>query len=401
MAVAATDHNDALASFSCYGATSVDLAAPGVDILSTLPGNSYGYLSGTSMATPHVSGALGLVFGRFPAIGGADAKSLLLNFADPIPALDGVVLTGGRLNVFMPIAEPDSIAPGRITDLAVVEAGSNWLELTWTAPGDDDYTGAASRYDVRWSTSPITDANWDAATPANGAPDPGDAGTMETFRLSGLDFSTNYYVAVKAMDEFGNPSPASNAPSATTLGAPDVAVAPASLSAALLTGGTDYQTLTLSNVGAGTLDYTIPTPTLLGAPAIQKAYEEVLKGLDPRLGDPVTEAAGGPDAFGYRWVDSNDPMGPVFAWEDISTIGNVAMSTGDDASAGPFPHLVPVHVLRGRPHRVQRLLQRLHQPDQQLDGLRQPAAAQHGRAAVPGRPVLGRPGRVRRHRLLV
>ncbi len=341
VAVAATDHNDALASFSSYGATTVDLAAPGVDILSTFPGNSYGYLSGTSMATPHVSGALGLIFGRFPTIAAADAKSLLLNFTDPIPALDGRVLTGGRLNAFMPIADPDSTAPGMITDLAVTMAGSNWLDLSWTAPGDDDYTGTAARYDIRYSTGPITDANWDAATPVNGEPDPGPVGTLESFRLTGLAFSTNYYVAVKALDEFGNDSPASNSPLGTTLGAPDVAVAPTSLSAALLTGDSAFQTLTLSNVGEGTLDFIIPTPTLLGAPTVQKAYEEVLKGSDPRVGDPVLDAAGGPDTFGYRWVDSNDPMGPVFAWEDISGIGNVAMSSGDDSNVGPFPLSFP------------------------------------------------------------
>ncbi|MBE0565955.1 MAG: choice-of-anchor D domain-containing protein [Krumholzibacteria bacterium] len=347
VAVAATDHNDALASFSSYGATTVDLAAPGVDILSTLPGNSYGYLSGTSMATPHVSGALGLIFGRFPAIGGADAKSLMLNFVDPVPALAGRVLTGGRLNAFMPIAEPDSIAPGQVTDLAVTTAGSNWLELGWTAPGDDDYTGEASRYDIRYSASPITDANWDAASQVNGEPDPGVAGTPETFRLAGLDFNTGYYVAVKAMDEFGNASPASNSPLGTTLGAPDVAVAPSSLSAALLTGDLAYQTLTLSNVGEGTLDFVVPTPMLLGAPTVQKAYEEVIKGADPRSGDPVAAGAGGPDTFGYRWVDSNDAMGPVFAWEDISGYGNVALTTGDDTNVGPFPLSFPFRFYGG------------------------------------------------------
>jgi subtilisin family serine protease len=341
VAVAATDRNDDLASFSSYGATSVDLAAPGVDILSTLPGNSYGFLSGTSMATPHVSGALGLIFGRFPAIGGADAKSLLLNFADPVPDLSGVVLTGGRLNAFMPIAEPDSIAPGRVTDLAVTNAGSNWLELRWTAPGDDEYTGSPSRYDIRWSAAPITDANWDTATQVNGEPDPGDAGAPEVFVLKGLDFNTVAYVAVKAMDEFGNASPASNSPMGTTLGIPDVAVAPTSLSAALLTGDTAHQVLALSNVGEGTLDFVIPVPTLIGAPTVQKTWEEVLKGEDPRIGDPVAEDAGGPDSFGYRWVDSNDPMGPVFAWQDISAIGNVAMSTGDDTNVGPFPLSFP------------------------------------------------------------
>ena len=337
VSVAATDHNDALASFSSYGATTVDLAAPGVDIMSTFPGNNYGLLSGTSMATPHVSGALGLIFGRFPAIGGADAKSLLLNFVDPVAGLEGVVLTGGRLNAFMPIAEPDSIAPGMITDVTVVTAGSNWLDLQWTAPGDDGYTGEASRYEVRWAASPIDDGNWDAATRVNGAPDPGGAGTLESMRLEGLDFTTTYYVAVRAMDEFGNASPASNSPAGTTLGAPDVAAVPTSLAAALLTGDVTYESVSLSNVGQGTLDFEIPTPTLLGAPTVQKAYEEVAKGDDPRIGQPVADGAGGPDAFGYRWVDSNDPMGPVFAWEDISGYGNVAMSSGDDVNNGPYP----------------------------------------------------------------
>jgi len=337
VAVAATDHNDALAGFSSYGTTSVDLAAPGVDILSCQPGSSYAQLSGTSMATPHVAGALGLVFGRFPAIGAADAKSLVLNFADPIPELDGVVLTGGRLNAFMPIADPDDTPPAQITDLAIAMTGSNWIDIRWTAVGDDDFTGTASRYDVRYATFPIDEANWDTAVPVNGAPDPREPGLTESMRVDGLDFSSTYYMGVKAVDEFGNAGPASNSPAGSTLGAPDIAVAPTSLGEALLTGDTAAQTLTLSNVGAGTLDYVIPTPYLVGAPTIMKAYEEVSKGGDYRVGDPVAIDAGGPDTFGYRWVDSNDPMGPAFAWEDISGFGNVALDTGDDVNVGPFP----------------------------------------------------------------
>jgi uncharacterized repeat protein (TIGR01451 family) len=98
IAVAATDNNDALASFSNYGANSAHLGAPGVLIYSTIMGGLYDYWSGTSMASPHVSGAAALVLSRC-ALDTAALKENLLNNADPIPALSGVTMTGRRLNV--------------------------------------------------------------------------------------------------------------------------------------------------------------------------------------------------------------------------------------------------------------------------------------------------------------
>jgi subtilisin family serine protease len=98
VAVAATDYRDALASFSNFGATSVDLAAPGVNIPSTLPGNTYGSYSGTSMATPHVAGVAALLKGRNLALDDAQIKGRLLNTVDKKTALQGKVVTGGRLN---------------------------------------------------------------------------------------------------------------------------------------------------------------------------------------------------------------------------------------------------------------------------------------------------------------
>ena len=98
--VAATDQDDALASFSNYGAASVDLAAPGVNIGSSVPGPDWVYASGTSMATPHVSGAAALVWSRFPSANVAGVRAALLQSVDPKPALSGKTVTGGRLNAY-------------------------------------------------------------------------------------------------------------------------------------------------------------------------------------------------------------------------------------------------------------------------------------------------------------
>jgi serine protease len=99
ISVAATDHNDELARFSNYGATKVDLAAPGVDIISTVPNGRYSSMSGTSMATPHVAGAAGLIASEFPGISNDQLRARLLLTVDEKPQLEGKVVTDGRLNV--------------------------------------------------------------------------------------------------------------------------------------------------------------------------------------------------------------------------------------------------------------------------------------------------------------
>jgi subtilisin family serine protease len=135
ISVAATDRNDLLASFSNYGTTSVDLAAPGVDIVSTSPGASYRTLSGTSMATPHVSGAAAMLFMRASGLGYAAAKSALLTTVDPIASLAGKVATGGRLNLARALSSVGLIVRGVTPGAgAIVTAAPTSFSIEFAEP---------------------------------------------------------------------------------------------------------------------------------------------------------------------------------------------------------------------------------------------------------------------------
>jgi thermitase len=139
--VAASDRDDALASFSNYGATNVDLAAPGVDIASTWPDGQYALLDGTSMATPHVTGAAALLLAHDGGLTVAGLRSSLLSSAHPVPALAGRVATGGRLDVAaalsVPAPSPEPVAPPPPAGPApaVAEPSSAASVADRTAPG--------------------------------------------------------------------------------------------------------------------------------------------------------------------------------------------------------------------------------------------------------------------------
>ena len=255
ISVASTDRRDNMSGFSNFGLNSVDLGAPGTDILSTFPGNTYGTISGTSMATPHVSGAAALLWAAAPEFTHMEVKQTIMESVDVIPALQGRTVTGGRLNVYNIINGLDDVAPDAVTDLAVDQTGSNHAILSWTASGDDANVGTASSYDLRYSTSPIDENNFDSATSAGPLPHPAAAGNHEVFEVGGLDVTTQYYFALVVVDEQQNRSGVSNSPDGTTLGAPTLQYAPTSFTENLLTGGSAAQTLTVQNVGQGTLDF--------------------------------------------------------------------------------------------------------------------------------------------------
>jgi subtilisin family serine protease len=148
--VAASNASDQRTSFSNYGRTSVDLAAPGQSILSTFPGSSYEYAGGTSMATPHVAGAAALVLADRPGLTTTELRRALLLGADAKASLDGLVATGARLNVRRALTQ--EVALPTVSALSSSPSLNRWSNVnsavaTWTATDASGVDG----YSVGWS----------------------------------------------------------------------------------------------------------------------------------------------------------------------------------------------------------------------------------------------------------
>jgi subtilisin family serine protease len=137
LCVAATDNTDHLASFSNVGRSTVDIAAPGVDIYSTLRCDAYGWMSGTSMATPEVSGAAALVLAAHPTSTVAELRSRLISTADRLPGGDATRINGGnggRLDVATAVGLGLTSATGATTNAGDVTVGGT----TYAAPRSNE-----------------------------------------------------------------------------------------------------------------------------------------------------------------------------------------------------------------------------------------------------------------------
>jgi subtilisin family serine protease len=138
--VAATDNRNQLASFSNFGTRSVDLAAPGVNILSTLPYNNYGAMSGTSMAAPEVAGAMALVWSLHPTWSYTQVINQVLNTTQKLPSLQGKVKTGGLLDLAAAVgygsstSNPTSPVVTNVTAQSSGAGAFNSLVVTFNQP---------------------------------------------------------------------------------------------------------------------------------------------------------------------------------------------------------------------------------------------------------------------------
>ena len=115
-----------------------------------------------------------------------------------------------------PEPELDSTSPGAITNLAALNPTISSIDLGWTSPGNDENSGTAASYDIRYSTTLINSGNWGLATSINNEPVPLIAGSFQSITISGLSYSTTYYFAIKTSDEVPNESGLSNIISLTT-----------------------------------------------------------------------------------------------------------------------------------------------------------------------------------------
>lgn len=170
IAVAATNQIDALTSFSHFGATSVDVAAPGNNILSTTPpcahpgpntclpdfpanftatDDTYSFFSGTSMSSPQVAGAAALLWAQNPNLSVLQVKNLILMNGNVVPGLIDKTLTGRRINIgnsMQALLSNDVTPPGSVGSFHINSQNGRTLNVGWTASGDDGATGDASLY---------------------------------------------------------------------------------------------------------------------------------------------------------------------------------------------------------------------------------------------------------------
>ncbi|MFZ4766044.1 MAG: S8 family serine peptidase, partial [Roseimicrobium sp.] len=153
ISVASTTRTDAKSSFSSYGLTTVDLGAPGSEIYSAQPAGLYQNLSGTSMATPHVSGACALVKAFKPSLTHLEIRDVILGSVDVTPAMTGITVTGGRLNVHKALLALDDLA---VTPSVVFAA---------KGPVGGPFSPTLQTYTLT-NTDATTPLNWTAAAGA-------------------------------------------------------------------------------------------------------------------------------------------------------------------------------------------------------------------------------------------
>ncbi|MEA4883951.1 MAG: PKD domain-containing protein [Clostridia bacterium] len=330
ISVAASMQNDEPCSYpdwwsTCWGPVSVDLFAPGGYILSTVPPDpvpptpteNYAFFYGTSMATPHVSGAAALVHARYPEMplypgaagwspGMPNVKDTILGTVDVKPAFQGKVLTGGRLNAAAALTAGG--APVITSATADPTYGPPPLQVAFTASA---MAPTGQIVDVWWEfgdgSSPVHEYNVDHTYTDQGSYD----ASFHVLNDSGIES-----IAVIRIQVFFPPV---------------IGVDPTSLQCSLRWGEQDARFVTITNSGLGDLNYTAAV-RLLGRVEQTAAGAKIGK-----LG------SGGPDQYGYFWMDSDEPGVGEPEWNDISAVGTEITLSDDGSQLVDLPFTFPFY----------------------------------------------------------
>lgn len=332
ISVAASMQNDTPCNYpgwwnTCYGLVSVDLFAPGGYILSTIPpdpapvppqpgAEAYDHFYGTSMATPHVSGSSALAAAANPGIplylgapgwseGMPTIKDAILGSVDVKPAFQGKVATGGRLNI---AAALETLGGPIITSAAAEPTfGPPPLAVTFTAAAEP--RGAE-----------ITDKWW---VFGDGSPAVHDYNTTHTYTEQGL-FTAEFHV----VDADGKERSVNI--EIDVFFPPAISVDPTSLEVDVIWDETATRTLTISNEGLGELTYNVVL--------------ELQGMIEPTSGKPVKPlGSGGPDAYGYVWMDTDELGSGPPDWGDISDIGTRVTLGADNGVQVDLPFAFPFY----------------------------------------------------------
>lgn len=290
VAVGSMTNDYTIAPYSNYGEW-VDIVAPGGlvtygsagGVLSTLPGDSYGFNEGTSMATPHVTGVAALLVSQY---GNSDMSAetirqqILTSVNDIYEYNSGVVGMHGAGYIDAAKAlqmNPDGEAPEAITSFSALPAQDN-ITIEWVIPNSS--TGNVNHHVLYYSTQPFT-AESDLSTVNSVVIDTKflSSGDTHRYELSGLKSLTTYYLAIKGVDRWGNASALSPVISATTNAGPKMTVSKTSLTmtidaASSLTGAAAFS---IGNADEGLLkwkgkiatkQYTAATKAIAGSSVI-------------------------------------------------------------------------------------------------------------------------------------
>jgi hypothetical protein len=191
-------------------------------------------------------------------------------------------------------------------------AGADTVNLIWTAPGDDGLVGTSARYEVRMSTSPITDTNWASAAVIGGVPAPLPAGSRQTMVVRGLTRGTTYYFAVKSYDDVDNVSALSNVVQWDWVYDTAPPAAPAGVTATR-ESDTNVRVRWSSNAEPDLASYSVYRCTTVGGPY---------------------QAVSAPGLTSTQFLDTTIPAGTAQVWYQITATDASSNESARSATAG-------------------------------------------------------------------